>query len=125
MNALARTVPLYVLGVVIWTLGEMGVLPVANAVVADLAPPEFRGRYQGAYGLAFGLAVCAAPALGMFVLGVFGSATLWTGCLVIGLCIAAGHLALSGTLARAQRARMAPAPSIEVSPSTCLRLRGR
>src|SRR5262249_8223647 len=54
LNALARTVPLYVLGVVTWTVGEMGVLPVANTVVADLAPLELRGRYQGAFGLSFG-----------------------------------------------------------------------
>ncbi|MEO5987887.1 MAG: MFS transporter [Candidatus Eisenbacteria bacterium] len=95
LNAIAHTVPIYALGVIIWTVGEMGVLPVANAVVADLAPPEIRGRYQGAYGFAFGLAVCAAPVVGMFVLEHAGSATLWLGCLVTGLGIAAGHLMLS------------------------------
>lgn len=94
LNALASTVPLYVLGVVIWTIGEMGVLPVANALVADLAPTDLRGRYQGAYGLSFGLSVCAAPALGMFVLEKLGSVALWSGCLAIGLLVALGHLAL-------------------------------
>jgi MFS family permease len=109
LNALASTVSLYVLSVVIWTVGEMGVLPVANAVVADLAPPDVRGRYQGAYGLAFGSAVCLAPALGMFVLGRLGSVTLWSGCLVIGLIVSAGHLARSRVLAR-RNARMSPVP---------------
>jgi MFS family permease len=109
LNALARTVPLYTLGVIIWTVGEMGVLPVANTVVADLAPVELRGRYQGAYGLSFGLAVCAAPALGMYVLDRFGSVALWSGCLVLGLAITAGHVALSRTLSRTRRARMTSA----------------
>jgi MFS family permease len=109
MNALAHTVPGYVAGVVVWTIGEMMVLPVANALVADLAPAEIRGRYQGAYGLSFGLAVCAAPALGMFVLERFGSVVLWSGCLAIGLAVAAGHMALAGALAATRRARMAAA----------------
>ena len=61
LNAFARSVPLYSLGVIVWTLGEMAVLPIANAVVADVAIPEMRGRYQGAYGITFGLASLAAP----------------------------------------------------------------
>lgn len=103
LNAIAHTVPMYALGVAVWTLGEMGVLPVANAVVSDLAPPEVRGRYQGAYGLSFGLAVCLAPVLGMFVLEHAGSAALWGGCFVAGLVVAVGHLLLARSLTRARR----------------------
>ena len=91
----------------IWTVGEMGVLPVATALVADLAPIEIRGRYQGAYGLSFSLAVCVAPALGMNVLGALGPAALWLGCLGIGLGVAGGHLALARALARTHAARLA------------------
>ena len=65
LNAFAHTVPLYVVGVVLWTAGEMCILPVANAMVADLAPVERRGRYQGGYSLSWGLAVASAPLLGM------------------------------------------------------------
>ena len=92
------------LSVVVWTLGEMGVLPIANVVVADLAPARARGRYQGAYGLAFGSAVCVAPVLGMLTLERLGSTALWTGCLGIGLLVSAGHLTLSRVLARAREA---------------------
>ncbi len=105
LNAIARALPLYTAGVVVWTLGEMMVLPVANAVVADLAPRAVRGRYQGAYGLAFGLAVSAAPALGMGALERFGSVALWSGCLALGLLAGAGHLALRPALAAARRTR--------------------
>src|SRR5205085_1131413 len=66
LNAVVRTPLFYALAVLVWTVGEMGVLPVANALVADLAPVELRGRYQGSYGFSFGLAVCVAPALGMW-----------------------------------------------------------
>jgi MFS family permease len=107
MYALARSAPLYALGVAVWTLGEIGFLPVASAVTADLAPRDVRGRYQGAYGLSFGLATCVAPALGTQVLQRFGSVALWSGCLALGVTIAAGHLLLGPALRRARVARMA------------------
>lgn len=106
LNAIVRVAPLYALGVTVWTVGEIFVLPVASSVVADLAPREMRGRYQGASGLAFGLAVCAAPPLGTLVLQRFGSVALWSGCLALGVAVAGGHLVLGPSLriARATRA---------------------
>jgi len=108
LYAVVHTPALYALGVVIWTFGEMGTLPVGTALVADLSPPELRGRYQGAHGLAFGLASFVAPALGALVLQRLGSAAVWTGCLLAGLAVAAGQLALAGALRRAALARAAP-----------------
>ncbi len=108
LNAVVHTPALYALGVAVWTFGEMGTLPVGNAVVADLAPAELRGRYQGASGLAFGLGSFLAPALGALVLQRLGAAAVWTGCLVAGLGVAAGQLAMAGALRRAAAARAAP-----------------
>ncbi|MFN8587206.1 MAG: MFS transporter [Candidatus Eisenbacteria bacterium] len=93
--------------VLVWTMGEMAVLPVANAIVADLAPVELRGRYQGAYSLSFGLAVSAAPAGGAYVLEHFGRVALWGGCAVVGLLVAAGPRALARRLTRLREARIA------------------
>jgi MFS family permease len=106
-NALAATALLYAIGVVLWTVGEMAVLPVANAMVADLAPVETRARYQGAYGVAFGLAACVAPALGSFVLQHLGSVALWTGCLAVGVLVAAGQMLLARRLAHLRESRLA------------------
>ncbi len=67
VNALAGTLPalaVYATGVVLWTLGEVSGFPVAAAIVADLAPPELRGRYQGAFSMAWGVAFTVAPVLG-------------------------------------------------------------
>jgi MFS family permease len=108
LNAVVHTPALYALGVVIWTFGEMATLPVGTALVADLSPPELRGRYQGASGLAFGLGSFVAPALGALVLQRLGSVAVWTGCLVAGLAAAAGQLALTGALRRAAAARASP-----------------
>lgn len=71
--------------VVVWTFGEMVLLPAMAAYVADISPPERRGEYMGAYTMVFSLAFGAAPALGTFALERFGPTLLWTGALALGL----------------------------------------
>jgi MFS family permease len=105
LNALARTAPVYALGVVIWTLGEIAVIPVASTVVADLAPRQLRGRYQGASGLTWGLATMVGPPLGALVLQRYGSLGLWPACVVLGIAVAAGHLLLGPQLRRERALR--------------------
>jgi MFS family permease len=104
LNAFADTQAVYMTGVAIWTLGEITLLPVASAVVADMAPPEARGRYQGAYFMSWGLGLFAAPLLGANVLEAIGPRAFWAGCLAIGLLAAAGHLAVAPSRARRLRA---------------------
>src|SRR4029078_11301326 len=41
-----------------------GLMVTTQAVVADVVPPRERGRYQGIFGAAFGVALIAAPLLG-------------------------------------------------------------
>lgn len=50
--------------VVVATAGEVLSMPIAGAYVADLAPDDMRGRYQGLLGAAAALGVTAAPAVG-------------------------------------------------------------
>jgi MFS family permease len=88
MNAFAHTLPMLVLSVVIFTLGEMINLPVVAAYVADLAPAKYRGRYTGAAGLISALALIVGPNLGMTLFGRSPLA-LWLVC---------GGLALLGAL---------------------------
>lgn len=98
LTAWALDVPLLALTVVVWTLGEIVSAPVAQAYVADLAPPHLRGRYQGAWGLTFALALVLAPALGTAAYAVNPTA-LWLACGALGALAAA--LVLGG---RPQRA---------------------
>jgi MFS family permease len=107
INAVAAGPALFALGVVVWTVGEILMLPTANAVVADIALPHMRGRYQGAYGLSFGLAGFGAPLIGTAVLQHFGSRALWLGCLALGLLVAGGHAALGPRLTRLREQRIA------------------
>src|SRR5207302_10153474 len=50
-NAVARSLPLLALVVVLFTFGEMIAMPVAAAFVANLAAEHQRGLYMGTYGL--------------------------------------------------------------------------
>ena len=94
MNALRHSAPWYAAGIVVWTFGEICTLPVASAIPAELAPPELRGRYQGAYSMTWALAAIASPLVGGRVIQRFGSEALWAGSFVLGLAVAAGHVAI-------------------------------
>jgi MFS family permease len=95
LHALSSTVPLAMLAVSVWTMGEMLGATMSPSVVADLAPPHLRGSYQGAFSMGWGLASCLAPALGGWVLGNLGGQTLWGGCLLLGLVAGVWSLAIA------------------------------
>jgi MFS family permease len=60
----ANTFPLFVTSIVIWTIGEIAATSVAPSIIADLAPVELRGLYQGVFGSAWGLSFFLGPLLG-------------------------------------------------------------
>ena len=76
--------PLLALTVVIWTVGEIAAMPVAQTYVADLAPPHLGGRYQGAWGLTFGLALVLAPIVGTAAYAA-NPTVLWLSCGALGV----------------------------------------
>ncbi|HET8722674.1 MAG TPA: MFS transporter [Anaeromyxobacteraceae bacterium] len=100
LNAVHHSVGWYALGIVVWTLGEIAYLPVISTIPADLAPPSVRGRYQGAYSLAWSVAAFVAPILGAWGLARYGPRGVWGACLLAGLAVAAGQLAIAPARAR-------------------------
>ncbi|NBD13724.1 MULTISPECIES: MFS transporter [Corallococcus] len=115
LHALPAGVPWAMTAVAVWTLGEMAQSPVAPSVVADLAPPELRGSYQGAYHMMWGLASSVAPALGGAMLGHAGANALWAVCFGVGMTAAAWHLAIAG--ARRRRVEVLRTERPEMSTS--------
>jgi len=83
----------------VWTAGEMLVLPMTNAIVADRADPASTGRYMGAYTVSFSAALVAAPILGTTIWEGLGPTVLWGAVGVLGLVLGTGFFALSGSLA--------------------------
>ncbi|MEW6733583.1 MAG: MFS transporter [Acidobacteriota bacterium] len=71
--------------VVIWTFGEMILLPTSAAYVADIAPAERRGEYMGLFTMSFSLAFTLSPWLGTEVYQRLGARTLWLATLLCGV----------------------------------------
>lgn len=80
--------------VVVWTIGEMILLPSMSNFVAELAPPDRRGEYMGLYSMSWGLAFAIGPWLGTFALERFGRVPLWAGTFVVSVAasIAMGRM---------------------------------
>ena len=95
-NALAAAFPplaVYVGAGALWTVGEVIGFPFAALLVADLAPRELRGRYQGAFSMCWGIAFTLSPLVGGGLLARRGPTALWLACLAAGVAVALGHLA--------------------------------
>jgi MFS family permease len=84
LTSVAHTLPILLLTVAIWTLGEMVGAPVGYAYVADIAPEHARGRYQGLYGLCWASGTVTGPAIGA-TLFAWNPAVLWMVCGLTGL----------------------------------------
>lgn len=96
LNAVVSTLPGYLLGTALWTLGEVVGFPAASALVADLAPVDLRGRYQGVFSMTWGLGMGLSPIVGGQVMHRLGAPALWWGCLGAGALVAVGHLLSAG-----------------------------
>ena len=70
--------------VVIWTFGEMILLPASSAFVSDIAPSKQAGAYMGLYTMGFSVAVAIGPWLGTQILEHYGSDAVWIGTFVCG-----------------------------------------
>jgi len=72
--------------VVVWTFGEMILMPGSAAYAAEIAPAGRRGEYMGLYTMSFSFAFSLGPWLGAMLLERHGPQTLWGTALVSG-CI--------------------------------------
>ncbi|MEC4015645.1 MDR family MFS transporter [Streptomyces sp. H27-D2] len=91
LTAFAGSVGLYVVAVVVWTLGEIINSPTQMGLVVRLSPTHGRGRYQGMYALSWSIAALASPLLGGFVIDHYGADTLWAISAVIGTVAGGGY----------------------------------
>jgi MFS family permease len=102
LTAFAHSIPVFALTVLIWTVGEIGFNAVGPALIAEIAPPELRGRYNGLIGTAFGAASLLGPLGGTWLFGI-SQGLLWLVCLVSAGLSGAAVLALGPAIARRQR----------------------
>jgi len=85
---------LFLLAMVIITIGEMVAVPVSQAIVANLAPEDKRGRYMAVYGISWGIPFAVGPYLAGQVMDNMDPRILWYAAGIIGLIGVTGYLYL-------------------------------
>jgi MFS family permease len=110
--------PLFALSIVIVTVGEMVIVPVSSALVADLAPPEARARYTSLFGLTWTIGMGIGPAAGGLVMERLGPDWLWHACLATGMLSALAFLPLRGMVRARGVLRSEPAAQHELARET-------
>jgi EmrB/QacA subfamily drug resistance transporter len=85
-------------------LGAGALFPIALAIIGDLFTPAERGKYQGLFGLVFGVAFLAGPAIGGFLTDSFSWHAIFYVNLPIGLIALAVIWRLLPNIKHAERA---------------------
>lgn len=99
LTGVADSIATYAVSVAVWSLGEVVVAGIAASLVANLAPADARGRYQGAFSWTWGVSRFAALTLGVTVYTGVGPAALWWGALAAGLLASAATLGMRARIA--------------------------
>jgi MFS family permease len=113
MIGFVRSVPLFMLSIIVITVGEMISFPTNRVIATNFAPPEMRGRYMAIYDLGWTLPATLGPAAAGLILDHYNPNLLWyVGgilCMVSAVSFYALHLWLG------RQDRFLPAP---VKPDT-------
>ena len=96
--------------------GSAGLFTSAFAVVADLFPPQERGKYQGLFGAVFGLSSVFGPLVGGFLTDTVG----WHWCFFVNLPIGAFALLLIATRMPPLKQARATNPAIDFAGAATL-----
>jgi MFS family permease len=82
----------FMLAMAIITIGEMVIIPVAQAYVGDAAPEDMRGRYSGVMGFSWMIPGMIGPLLAGLVMDNGDPNWVWYGCLILGLISSLGFI---------------------------------
>jgi MFS family permease len=104
--------PLFIVAMLIVTVGEMLVIPVSQAVVALLAPTEMRGRYMGIFALSWGLPSAVGPWAAGLILDNLNPNLVWYLGGIISLLAVIGFIGLHSQVSRRMEHSQAPEASV-------------
>lgn len=83
---------LFMLAMAIITVGEMVIIPVAQAYVGKAAPEDMRGRYSGVMGFSWMIPWMIGPLLAGLIMDNGDPNWIWYGSAILGLVATAGFL---------------------------------
>lgn len=84
----------FLVAMVIMTFGELITAPTATAYVANLAPPDQRGRYLGFFGLSWYIALSVGPMSAGFLSDTISSHAPWYAGALVGVLAVLSFLSL-------------------------------
>jgi MFS family permease len=82
LNASAA-IPIVLLVILVFVIGEMLWIPTSQAAVASFSPADIRGAYMGFFGSSWSIAWALGPFLGLQVRTIWGDSTMWTAVAVV------------------------------------------
>ena len=85
---------LFVVAIVLITIGEMISMPTSQAVTAQLAPENMRGRYMAMFGLVWLIPMATAPLAAGLIMDNYNPNWVWYACGIVGLLAVGGYLIL-------------------------------
>lgn len=90
LYGLVATYALFLIAMIIITVGEMVVVPTSQVVVANLSPEDMRGRYMAVYGLTWMLPNAVGPLLAGLIMDNYDPRWVWYLAGIVGVISAAG-----------------------------------
>jgi MFS family permease len=106
MYGFVPTFALFILAMIIITIGEMVVSPFQQSLVASFAPEHMRGRYMAVSGLSWSISFTVGPYFAGLLLDSSNPSLLWAFCGLIGSLATFGFVVLN-------KVHQAPAPLAE------------
>jgi MFS family permease len=94
MYGLVTTYPLFIVAMLIITIGEMIVVPVGQTLAARFAPEDMRGRYMAFFGLSWTIPSAIGPWVAGLVMDHYNPNWIWYAGGVISAVAIAGFLLL-------------------------------
>ncbi len=95
MYGFVTTFLLFIVAMVIITIGEMLVAPVGQALVAKFSPADMRGRYMAVFGFSWAIPSAVAPMFAGIIMDNFNPDWVWYTAGVVGLLAMMGFLYLN------------------------------
>ena len=108
MYGFVSTTAMFVLAMIILTIGEMLIAPVSQALVATFSPEKMRGRYMAVFGISWMVPFAVGPYLAGLVMDNMDSRILWYIVALVGTIATLGFLWLHTKM------KMSTTPAIEI-----------
>jgi MFS family permease len=109
--AVSTALPLLILMLLLFVLGEMLWAPPAQGLIARMAPDDMRGAYLGASGAMWPAAFALGPLIGLQVRSALGDTAMWVAIGLIGLVAILLYAIATTIVGRSVPGRPAPSGS--------------